>query len=275
MKNKKIAVCGYGYVGKAVTRFFQDHYDVVIYDPFLNEVAGTRTEVNECDLAVLCVPTEMREDGSVNLDAVYETFEWLNVPLVLIKSTVPPGTTDELIEKTGRNIVFSPEHIGEGKYETQWWIDRSYPHPTDMKKHKVFIFGGSPENTNKVLQFFYRVTGPEPRYMQTDSRTAELTKYMQNSWGAMKVTFCNEFKEIADTVGSDYTQARELLVLAGIIEPMHTVVFDNKRGFGGKCLPKDLNGIVKRSENSGYEPKLLKQVLESNKEFNKKNDKTI
>lgn len=274
MKNK-VAIIGYGYVGKAVTRFFQDHYNVVVYDPFLDEVAGTKSEVNKCDLAVLCVPTEMREDGSVNLDAVYETFEWLDVPLILIKSTVPPGTTDELIEKTGRNIVFSPEHIGEGKYETQWWIDRSYPHPTDMKKHKVFIFGGSPENTNKILQFFYRVTGPEPRYMQTDARTAELTKYMQNAWGAMKVTFCNEFKEIADTVGSDYTQARELLVLAGIIEPMHTVVFENKRGFGGKCLPKDLNGIVKRSENSGYEPKLLKQVLESNKEFNKKNDKTI
>lgn len=266
-----VAIIGYGYVGRAVARFFEDHYETVIYDPYVDEVAGTRSEVNACDLAVICVPTEMRDDGSVNLDIVKDTFEWLETPLVLMKSTVPPGTTELLSTLYDKRIVFSPEHIGEGKYQTQWWIDRSYPHPTDMKKHKVFIFGGEREDTNEVVQYFYKITGPEPRYMQTDSRTAELTKYMQNSWGAMKVTFCNEFKEVADAVGADYTQVRELMILAGIIEPMHTVVFDNKRGFGGKCLPKDLNGIVHKAKEMGYEPELLEQVLKSNDTFNDKN----
>ncbi len=57
------------------------------------------------------------------------------------------------------------------------------------------------------------------------------------------------------------------------MEKMHTAVFRDKRGFGGKCFPKDLNALVRASENAGYEPKLLKQMLDSNEYFLKKNEK--
>lgn len=277
---KKVAVIGYGYVGKAVANFFRGHFEVRVYDPYvmdkmLKEEAASHglTDdiklLNECDLAVVCVPTPMNDDGSVILQAVYDTFEWLKTPLVLIKSTIPPGTTEGLsFAYQGLNIAFSPEYIGEGKYQVQWWKDKNYPHPTDMKYHDFQIFGGEKSVTSKIIPFFQKVVGPEPKMIQTDSKTAELCKYMENSWGYAKVMFCNEFYDMAQAFGVDYHELRELWLLDGRVERMHTAVFVDNRKVGGKCFPKDVNGIVKASEKAGFEPKLLKAVLQKNKDIN-------
>ncbi len=279
---KKVAIIGYGYVGKAVEKYFADHFEVVVYDPPYMEANSMGAElndggiiftsdkdnVNSCDLAVVCVPTPSSESGEVDLSYIDETFEWLNTPLTLIKSTVPPGTTAQLVagERTGnwinRKICFSPEYIGEGNYEVPYW--KGYPHPTDMKKHSFQIIGGDMEAGAKISQFFMKVSGPDAKYRLTDSMTAELVKYMFNSWGATKVTFCNEFYNIAGALGVNYVELRELLLLDKRMEPMHTAVFEDNRGFGGKCFPKDVKGIVKRAEEAGYVPELLKEVLKSN-----------
>ena len=231
-----------------------------------------REAVNNCDLAIICVPTPMGKEGEVDLSIIEETIEWLDTPLILIKSTIPPTTTKRLIEKTGKKIVFSPEYIGEGNYVVQWWKDQGYPHPTDMKKHDFQIFGGERDATSGVLQFFKKILGPGVVYAQTDSTTAELVKYMENSWGATKVIFSNEFCKIAESFGVDYDELRELHLLDGRTEKMHTAVFKDNRGFGGKCYPKDVNGIVKASEEAGYEPKLLKSVLSVNNDLRKDNE---
>lgn len=262
---KKIAIIGYGYVGKAMYNLFKDHYDMVIYDPLETMV---KEDVNGCDLAVVCVPTPMSSDGSVDLSIINETFEWLDTPNILIKSTVLPGTTKKLSEKYNKEIVFSPEYIGESSYVIQWWKDKSHIHPTNMKYHDFQVFGGEKKARREVLQFFKAVFGPSIVYAQTDSTTAELLKYMENSWGAMKVTFFNEFYDIAESFGVDYDELRELYLLDGRAEKMHTAVFPEKRGFGGKCFPKDVNGIVRATEKKGYSPDLLKSVLDVNKQFN-------
>lgn len=282
--DKSVAIIGYGYVGKAVEKYFADHYSIVVYDPPYikdNDLEGiiekhdnqrilftTDTDqVNSCELAIVCVPTPDNEDGSVDLSYIEATFEWLNTPLILLKSTVPPGTTDRLIKgelggPAGRAISFSPEYIGEGGYEVPYW--KGYPHPTNMKLHDFYIFGGEKRVNSEIISFFMRVSGPDARYIQTDSTTAELVKYMFNSWGATKVTFCNEFYNIAHQIGVNYEELRELLLLDGRMERMHTAVFPEKRGFGGKCFPKDVKGIVDFSQKQGYEPTLLKEVLSTN-----------
>lgn len=263
---KKIGIVGLGYVGTAMRNFFKDHFETYFIDPVLPN-SNSKNEINTCDLAVVCVPTPMSANGEVDLSHVEEVLSWLNTPVILIKSTIPPTTTDSLKSKYGKRIVFSPEYIGEGKYVVQWWKDKNYPHPTDMKYHDFQIFGGERKDTNYVIEFFKKVLGPEVKYIQTDSKTAELVKYMENSWGATKVTFCNEFAKIAEVFGIDYNELRELWLLDGRVERMHTVVFEDNRGFGGKCYPKDVNGIVKQSENFGYKPELLTAVLEVNKKI--------
>lgn len=264
---KKIAVIGSsGYVGRAVDNFFANHFEVVPYDVAIHTEAQ-KEAVNTCDLAVVCVPTPQREDGSVDISIVEETVRWLAVPLILIKSTVPPGTTERLVAETGKQIAFSPEYIGEGRYVVQWWKDRSYPHPTDMKYHDFQIFGGERKTTSAIIPFFQKVLGPEAKYLQTNARTAELTKYMENSWGYMKVMFCNEFYDIAQAFGVDYHELRELFLQDGRTERMHTAVFTENRKVGGKCFPKDVNGIINASTIAGHDPKLLRAVVEKNKEI--------
>lgn len=278
---KTIAVIGYGYVGEAMTRFFKDHFNVLVYDvapvkkdrkldgaEYLSKKHKSYDRINrEADLVVVCVPTPMSEDKTVDLSYVVDVIGSLDKKLVLIKSTVPPGTCEELDGINGCAVTFSPEYIGEGKYEVQWWKDKAYPHPTDMKKHDFQIFGGNRIDTTQVLEFFKTVLGPDPKYFQTTWRTAELCKYMENAWGATKVVFCNEFADISDRFGVDYDELRELWLLDGRVERMHTAVFKYKRGFGGKCYPKDVNGIVKQAEDKGYEANLLKAVLKVNDEI--------
>jgi len=246
---KKIAVIGYGFVGKAIVDLFKYHYKMEIYDPAYLEY-NDKTKISKCDLAVICVPTEMKLDGECDLSIVEETIKWVDVPLILIKSTIPPGTTKYLVEKYKKRICFSPEYIGEGNYFVPFW---KYPHPKELKYHDFMIIGGNREDCSDILSYFKPIMGPNAKYHITNSNVAELTKYMENCWGATKVTFCNEFYEIAQVFNVDFDELRELWLLDKRVERMHTLVFKEKRGFGGKCFPKDVNAIIKASEKKGYD----------------------
>ncbi len=209
----------------------------------------------------------MSDTGECDTSFVEGTLQWLKTPLVLIKSTIPPKTTRALSEKYDMDICFSPEYIGEGKYEVP--VGKGYPDPHDMKKHEFVIIGGSKKVRQEVVEFFKTVLGAEARYFLTDSTTAELCKYMENSFLATKVTFCNQFFEIAKALDVNYDELREMWLADGRIGRSHTAVFAHKRGFSGKCLPKDVNAIVYASTKNGYKPKLLESVLEVNKEYAK------
>jgi UDPglucose 6-dehydrogenase len=266
---KKIAIIGYGYVGKAMESFFKDHYQLVIYDPYLSEqrlIPGvSKKQVNTCDAAFICVPTPMSDDGSCDISIVEETFEWLNVDLVVIKSTVAVGTTKKLIDKYGTHIVFSPEYIGESTYWTPFSFHK------DMKETPFYTIGGEKNTCSAVIDLLLPVTGPCKRYNITDSTTAEMAKYMENSFYANKIAFCNEVYDICQYIGVDYNEARELWLSDPRLHRMHTAVFKDNRGFGGKCLPKDTNALVKIAEKAGVEPHLLKGVLASNDRVKKNN----
>lgn len=261
---KKVAVIGAnGYVGKAAVAFFENKFEVLKYDPVLEENA-TKDEVNCADLAVVCVPTLSRDDGSCDTTIVEETIAWLTTPLILIKSTVTPGTTKKLIEKSGKNIVFSPEFIGEGGYFSNWGFEK------EMIKTPFFIFGGDKENIAKLIGEFYApIAGPTKQYRYTDPTTAELVKYWENTYFALKVTFVNEMYEVAKSFGVDFYEARDLWLLDPRVDGNHTMVFADKRGFGGKCLPKDTNALVAATLAKSYRPELLLKMLEVNAKFNK------
>lgn len=272
---KKIAVVGCGYVGSAMVELFKNHYDVGVYDPkFENvdhatrsssqKILHTRDAVNSCDAVVVCVPTPMLDDGSCDISIVDACMAWIDVPLILLKSTVMPGTTEALNEKYGRHIVFSPEYCGESSYWTP------YAFHTDIKETPFFVFGGQQEYTSRMVDLFMPVTGPTKRYVQCDSRTAEVAKYMENSFYATKITICHEFKLMCDALGVDYNTAREIWLLDPRLNPMHTAVFDKQGNpFSGKCLPKDINAFVRASQTAGYQPNLLEEVIASNNRIGK------
>ncbi len=271
MSNKKIGIVGFGYVGKSMYDLFKDHFEIEIYDKFIEKYSGEyqKNLINCCDLAIVCVPTPSLKNGSVDTSIVAESIKWIKASLILIKSTIPPGTCEEFVKKTNKQIVFSPENVGEGKYEIPYW--KGYPHPTDIKKHEFIIIGGERENCNKVLEYFKKVMGPFVKYQITDFKTAEMTKYVINSYLAMLVTFCNEIYEISKAAGINYNELRELFLLDKRLSRTHSLVFEDNRGYGGKCLPKDIKGLSSFASIKGYQSELLNQIIKSNEKFNQKN----
>ena len=116
-----------------------------------------------------------------------------------------------------------------------------------------------------MVDFFMPVTGPTKTYRMTDSRTAEMVKYMENTFYATKIAFCYEIDQICRVMEVDYNEARDLWLLDPRINPMHTAVFEtNDRPFSGKCLPKDLSALVASSRGEGYDASLLREVLSTN-----------
>ena len=166
------------------------------------------------------------------------------------------------------NICFSPEYIGEGGYFIQFW---KYPDPHDPKKHDFMIIGGDKEPAVRIADIFIRSMGPHVKFMFTNRKTAELIKYVENMWIATKVTFVNEIYEVCKAMKVDWYDVREGWLLDSRVGEMFTAIFPDKRGFEGKCLPKDTKALVKSIEDSGYDPKFLKEVLNSNNRIRKKN----
>jgi UDPglucose 6-dehydrogenase len=254
----KIAIIGQGYVGSAFKKLVEKHYEIVTYDPAVN-ATYPEEEISDCELAVVCVPTPMGDHKECDTSIVEEAVSRLNNQHILIKSTVSPGTTERLQKATGQKICFSPEYIGESTYHN--------PVYTSMKDTSFLVIGGPKDERAYMFDIFEPVMGPYTQYFGCEATEAELIKYMANSYFAAKVTFVNEFYEIAQRFGADWRTIREGWLLDERIGRGSSSVFVNKRGFDGKCLPKDVNAIVQASEKQGYSPGLLKEVLNSNDRF--------
>jgi len=257
--DSKVAIIGYGYVGKAIASLFPD---AVIYDikPSLSDNKG---KVNKCDLAFVCVPTPCKEDGSCDISALEEIISWLETRLIVIKSTVPPGTTANLSNKFMKNILFSPEYIGETSY-----------HPyKNMININFVILGGPKEEASRVAQIYTQVLGPKLKCYFTDSTTAELAKYMENCFFATKLIFCYEFFVIAEAIGVSYEDLREIWLADSRVSRDHTMVFRNNLGFDGKCLPKDLFALINFAKILSIDVSLLEKIAEINQSLHQTQEK--
>lgn len=252
----KIAIIGHGVVGQHVEELIKNHYDYCIYDPNYPLISVIKEFVNEfCELAVICVPTPQAEDGSCDTSIVEETVKWLETPLILIKSTVEPGTVDELRKKTGKHLIFGPEYTGESKYYN--------PIMKTMKEEPFVIFGGNSDDTQAMVDIYKPILGPLVKYVQCTAIEAELAKYMENTFFATKVSFFNEFYDICKAYEVSYDRVRELFLNDPRINRMHTSVF-LERGWSGKCFPKDICAIIQGVIKCGYTPQLLIDVVKAN-----------
>ncbi len=115
---------------------------------------------------------------------------------------------------------------------------------------------------DRVLDAYRPLVHQGFQFIRTDATTAELCKYMVNCFLATKVAFANQFCEIADLLGVDYEELRKLWLVDPRIGKSHTLV-TKERGFGGGCLPKDLQAIISFMRDHGRTP-LLEAVLDYN-----------
>jgi UDPglucose 6-dehydrogenase len=259
MMSARIAIIGIGHVGRAMRDLFSQHAEIVTFDASGSEDYPA-AELAACDAGIICVDTPMDDDGACDTSHVRDAVGRLPIDRVLLKSTVPPGTTDLLVSTLGKQICFSPEYVGESSYHHPFW-------PGGTRDVPFMVLGGELAVRRWFIELFQPVLGPAKVYFQCSAREAEIIKYMENAYLATKVSFVNEFRRICETFDADWHTVREGWLLDPRIEPTHTAAFASAPGFDGKCLPKDVSAIVRAAADAGYDSALLMEVLRSNERF--------
>ena len=255
MKNKKIGIIGNGFVGEAIAFAFSSTSEILIYDINPARTINELELVHNCDFVFVCVPTPMFEDGNQDISYVEKSFEKATKkPIYILKSTVLPGTTERLSKKfKNLKIIFSPEFLTERTAKL------------DMLTQSRIILGGEKNLTQKVKKLFIN-RFKSKNIIETDCRTAELIKYMNNTFFATKVSFMNEFKLLCDKVGANWEEALSGFVSDGRIGDSHLNVpgHDGLLGYGGTCFPKDVNAILNFAKNHGIILNTIKGGWETN-----------
>ena len=269
----KIGIVGQGYVGTAVRTVFAKHYNVETYDLDKDKCTVDYLEdlVEQSNIIFVCVPTPMRKDGSCDTSIVEAVVKDINDMvvsrnvsgrIVAIKSTIPPGTTNKL-NKECKNIsvVFNPEFLTEANF-----IE-------DFKNQNRIIIGG-PRPATTTLRQVYSLVFPDVTIVKTGSVTAEMVKYMTNSFLATKVSFANEMKMICDKIDIDYDKVVEYSTYDERLGKSHWSVPgpDGKLGFGGSCFPKDINALVHYCYENEIPAKTLFGAWETNLEVRPERD---
>jgi UDPglucose 6-dehydrogenase len=239
----------------------------------LRATLETADAVLDSDITFVAVGTPSRADGSINLahvkDSSIEIGKALRIKsgyhLVAIRSTVLPGTTDNLVRSTiekssqkkagrGFGLVMQPEFLRQG----------SAIHDT-VNPDRIII-GQYDQKSGETLMNLYRDFFGEklPPTLRVNLATAEMIKYASNAFLATKVSFINEIANICENVpGVDVVKVAEGV---GLDERIGKKFLHAGAGFGGSCFPKDVKAMVAFAKARRYKARIQEAVLNVNKD---------
>jgi nucleotide sugar dehydrogenase len=265
---QKLGVIGQGFVGSAVANGMSHCYEMITYDKDPNKTCTEKSlyeVIEKTDIVFLCVPTPMYKSGGCDLTIVDRAMkeivaacDALNKHVtVILKSTVPPGTTAALNDIFSHrvNVVFNPEFLTEANAND------------DYKNQNRIIVGGDRPYTSQVKQIFAKAF-PKVPIIKTSSTIAEMVKYVTNTFLAMKVSFANEMYQISQALDIDYDKVIEYARYDERLGQSHWSVPgpDGDKGFGGHCFPKDVAALTYLAVTLGVEPTMLAGTAIKNKE---------
>lgn len=252
--NKTVAVIGAkGWVGKAMLSIFPE---AVAYD--IDQ--STRDEVNACDVAFICVPTNALPDGSLDVSIVHTVVRWCECPLIVIRSTVNPGTWRSL-EGHQKNILIQPEYLGE-----------TTAHPLFNEGDRQFlVIGGSPNNRRKLIELYQTVYNANVTIRQVTAKQAEIIKLTENRAIAFKVMQCHELYKVCQAAEEDYYLIREAVYGDDPRFNLYwTFVYPGNLGFdSSKCLVKDVPAWAAWAESLGADASLTRKLIEKSSEWSR------
>jgi UDPglucose 6-dehydrogenase len=265
----KIGIVGHGYVGKATALFGCEGVNVVIYDKMPNKCSPFNTrlsDMKDCQLVFVCVPTPMSEDGkscntSIVEEAITSVREHVSNDRIVLRSTVPVGTAEKL------GVMYMPEFLTEANWKEDvkncedWVVGlldaRSFLH------QKIF---------HSLFHLAYkakRIATTTPIFMTTEE--AELVKNGRNAFLAVKVSFFNELEEFCRKKNISYEMVKAGIAIDSRIGTSHTAVPgpDGKRGYGGTCFPKDIASLYHQMSEEGMESYILEASVARNNQVDR------
>jgi UDPglucose 6-dehydrogenase len=258
-----IGIIGYGFVGKATSAFgFLE--PVQIYDKYVEPHTENWPAVINQEVVFVCVPTNPSSTGQLDIAIVEDVVGlWSqrdnSDSILVIKSTVPVGTTVALQEEYGTDqILFNPEFLTERTANLDF-----------LHADEVIIGTTNQKAGEKLAGLYLRLLGPVSMKI-TDPTTAELVKLTRNSLYATKIEFMNEIYDLCLRLGVDYDTFRTNFAFEGKnawVCDQHTYVPgpDGQRGFGGKCLPKDSEGLLATFKEVGISASVLASTVVANR----------
>jgi UDPglucose 6-dehydrogenase len=213
--------------------------------------------VEQSELIFLALPTPPSEDGSADLkyviSAAKEIGKLLNgYKIIVNKSTVPVGTAEKVRDGSRRickhefDVVSNPEFLREGVAVDDF-----------LKPERVVIGSSSPKATELMKQLYEPFVRQGNPILVMDERSAELTKYAANAMLALKISFMNEVANLCERVGANVDMVRRGI---GTDSRIGKQFLYAGVGYGGSCFPKDVQALIKTSEEYHYDFKILKSV---------------
>lgn len=270
MDHPKIGILGVGWVGTQVKQWFLEHKgykageDLFTYDLDPKRVIG---DINQAEVIFVVLPTPRNpKDGSCDTSIIFDAVSKIKgEKIVVLKSTIPPGTTEALQAKYPQHkFLFNPEFLSE---RTAW---------QDMLRPDRQIVGFTKESmdvAHMVLMLLPRAPFMSPwgtnTYKQTriSATEAEFIKYGGNVYFAQKVNWANALARSAEKLGADYENIRQGMAADHRIGDSHLdVIHGGYRGFGGYCFPKDLSAFMMFAKEKGL--KEVHDLLKAAWDFN-------
>tara|TARA_R110001606_G_scaffold380849_1_gene541645 strand:- start:1994 stop:2818 length:825 start_codon:yes stop_codon:yes gene_type:complete len=263
----EIGIIGQGFVGNAIYQKFKNHYSINTFDiKGMIYCNSSEHEAMDNKIVFVCLPTPMNEDNSCHTGIVEDAIERIckvnTAKIIVIKSTVPPGTVKKWNNKfTGVDIVFNPEFLTEANAVS------------DFENQTRIILGG-PRPATTILKQMYAKVFPKAAIVKTDSSYAEMVKYITNSFLATKVSFANEMHQICGALDIDYDKVVEYATYDERLGTSHWNVPgpDGDFGYGGHCFPKDVKALISLAHDLNVQPRILNSVDDKNNEVRQNRD---
>lgn len=255
----KIGVLGVGCIGEANMKGFSNlGFMTIPHDIALD----TKIEdLLETDIIFTCLPTPSNENGSCDTTIIEKEILLLNdlnyKNPICIRSTVIPGFTQTLIDRyPNLEIAYSPEFLRE-----RCALDDF------VNNHNLLAIGSL---NNSTFELIKECHGNYPKKVEKMSPTeAELLKYFNNVYAALRITFANVFFEICKELDCDYTLIKNSYIKTGKAIDMYLDVSKNLRGYAGMCLPKDTKALISKMKELNLDYDLIKSIHLDNEKFEK------
>nr|AIE94240.1 nucleotide sugar dehydrogenase (UGDH, ugd) [uncultured marine thaumarchaeote AD1000_44_B05] len=223
------------------------------------------SSINNCDFIFISVGTPQKKNGEIDLSFIKTVVRSVGKiisknkkkPIILIKSTVTPGTMKDVIlpileknskKKAGKDfgLISNPEFLQESKAIQ------------DTIKPHVVVLGGYKTKFMKKTEKFFSRFNPNIPIIITNHQTAEMIKYANNSFLATKISFINQIANICQAIPD--TNIDDIAAAIGLDPRIGNLFLNAGPGYGGSCLPKDMNAIINLSSKIGVKPTLLNAV---------------
>ena len=234
-------------------------------------VSNNFSLIKNCDMIFVTVGTPQKPNGAIELSMIKKATATIGQivrkskknPIIFIKSTVVPGTTQNVIlpileKKSGKKadrdfgVILNPEFLQESNAIR----DTKYPH--------TIVLGGKQSKYMKKAKIFFSKMHPNVPIVITNFQTAEMIKYANNSFLATKISFINQLSNICQNIPG--TNIDDISKTIGLDPRIGKLFLNAGPGYGGACLPKDMSALINFADKIGVKPMLLNAVEKTNHE---------